>query len=89
MNLINDILRDSKFSEAKWFDLGLSLHLHPNELESIKTSHHSHHERILACLTSWLQSQDALPQFLVAALKDNNETTAAENIHKISMLKHQ
>ena len=82
-------MRDSKFSEAKWFDLGLSLHLHPNELESIKTSHHSHHERILACLTLWLQSQDALPQFLVDVMKDNNETTAAENIHKISMLKHQ
>ena len=27
--------------------------------------------------------------FLVDALKDNNETTAAENIHKISMFKHQ
>ena len=84
LNLINGILKDSKFGKGKWFDLGLSLHLHPNELESIKTSHHSHHECLLACLTLWLQSQGPhLPQFLASALNNNDEHTAADNIHKI------
>ena len=84
LSLIRDILRDSNFAEAKWSNLGLSLRLHPNELESIKTSHHSHHERLLACLTLWLQSQGPhLPLFLASALNNNDEHTAADNIHKI------
>ena len=84
LSLIRDILRDSNFAEAKWSNLGLSLRLHPNELQSINTSHHSHHERLLACLTLWLQSQGPhLPQFLASALNNNDEHTAADNIHKI------
>ena len=89
MNLINDILRDSNFDETKWSDLGLSLHLHPNKIRAIKKNQPNHHKQLLECLALWLESQDdALPQFLVDALKDINETTAAENIHKLSMLKH-
>ena len=84
MNLINDILRDSNFDETKWSDLGLSLRLHPNKIKEIEESQPNHHKKLLACLSIWLESKDALPQFLDAALKDNNETTAAENIHKIS-----
>ena len=86
MNLINDILRDSNFDETKWSDLGLSLNLHQTKIKAIEGNYH---QKLLECLSLWLESQDALPQFLVGALKDNNETTAAENIHKISMLKHQ
>ena len=89
MNLINDILRVSNFNRTKWSDLGLSLRLHPNKIKEIEESQPTHHRRLLECLTLWLESQDALPQFLVDALMDNNETTAAENIHKLSMLKHQ
>ena len=89
MNLINDILRDSNFDETKWSKLGSSLSLHRNKTKAIRERYSDQHECLLECLSLWLESQDALPQFLVAALKDNNETTAAENIHKISMLKHQ
>ena len=86
MNLINDILRDSNFDETKWSDLGLSLSLHPNKIKEIEEGQPNHHKKLLAFLSIWLESKNALPQFLDAALKDNNETTAAENIHKISML---
>ena len=85
LNLINDILRVSNFDETKWFDLGLSLRLHRHKIKAIEENEPNHHKRLLECLTLWLESQDALPQFLVVALKDNNETTAAENIHKLSM----
>ena len=86
MSLINDILRVSNFNGTKWSDLGLSLRLHPNKIKEIEESQPTHHRRLLECLTLWLESQDTLPQFLVDALKDNNETTAAENIRKLSML---
>ena len=90
MNLITDILRESNFDETKWSDLGLSLNLHQTKIKAIEENQPNHHKKLLECLSLWLESQDdALPQFLVDALKDNNETTAAENIHKISMLKHQ
>ena len=89
LNLINDILRDSSFDETKWSDLGLSLNLHQNKIKAIEENQPNHHKKLLECLSLWLESQDALPQFLVDALKDNNETTAAENIYKISKFKHQ
>ena len=89
MNLINNILRDSSFDETKWSDLGLSLNLYQTKIKAIEENQPNHHKKLLECLSLWLESQDALPQFLVAALKDNNENTAAENIDKISMLKHQ
>ena len=87
LSLINDILRVN-FNMTKWSHLGLSLRLHPNKIKEIEESQPTHHRRLLECLTLWLESQDSLPQFLVDALKDNNETSAAENIHKLSMLKH-
>ena len=89
LNLINDILRDSNFDETKWSKLGSSLSLHRNKTKAIRERYSDQHECLLECLTLWLESQDALPHFLVAALKDNNETTAAEDIHKISMSKYQ
>ena len=86
MSLINDILRVSNFDETKWSDLGLSLKLHQTKIKAIEENRPNHHKRLVDCLTLWLESQDILPQFLVDALMDNNETTAAENIRKLSML---
>ena len=84
LQLIRDILKESDFDETKWPDLGLSLGLLQPQINSIKQScSNDPHERLMECLSSWLQSGNArLPQTLANAL-DSISTVAAERIRKI------
>ena len=90
LNEILQRLSKSRFSSSRWFDLGLSLHLHQPTLASIEANSGSDVDKCLReCLTRWLKKQDDVANrggvnydSLADALRNTGEIAIAENISK-------
>uniref|UniRef100_A0A1X7SXX2 Death domain-containing protein n=1 Tax=Amphimedon queenslandica TaxID=400682 RepID=A0A1X7SXX2_AMPQE len=80
------ILRQYKFPQAKWFELGLNLGLLHPTLEAIEADHRGNTSRcLMECLTKWLSKADQNVrhltwQSLVIAIRRLNETRVSENV---------
>ena len=79
------MLKDGNFQTTKWFDLGLHLYLHPNDLTTIKTDYPDSNERLRECLSSWLKSDTAATwDTLANAVSATGDKAAAAHISKIN-----
>ena len=90
LNEILQRLSNSRFSSSRWFDLGLSLHLHQPTLDEIRSDYGTSVSSCLReCLTRWLKKQDDVANrggvnynSLADALRNIGEIAVAENISK-------
>ena len=85
LQLIRDILKDSHFDDTKWFDLGLKLKLHYNDLNIFRSASYVDDASrcLMECLALWLKSGPTTSQVLVNALRDVGQNNASESVRKI------
>ena len=95
-NLIDiiDLLRRYRFPKKTWIDLGLSLGLHKDTLDTIERNHPGDVSRCLTeCLSQWLRGADnvnsrggATWDSLSTALRSMNEIAVADKLDEESEL---
>ena len=95
-NLIDiiELLKRYRFPKKTWIDLGLTLGLHKDTLDTIERNHPGDVSRCFTeCLSQWLRGADnvksrggATWDSLSDALRSMNEITAAENLDQESEL---
>ena len=84
MDLVRDALKESHFTDANWFDLGLKLKLPYPELKNIKASClNDPSQCLLECLSLWLMSASTRTwETLAIALERMNQNATAQHIRK-------
>lgn len=95
-NLIDiiELLKRYRFPKKTWIDLGLTLGLHKDTLDTIERNHPGDVSRCFTeCLSQWLRGADNIKSrggatwnSLSDALKSINEVAAAEKLSKESKL---
>ena len=83
------MLKQYKFHDTEWFELGIELGIHQPTLAAIEANNKGNVSRCLReCLTKWLNKADeAEPctwQTLVRALRDIDEKAVADHIDRTS-----
>lgn len=84
------LLKRSQFSNAKWFDFGIALHLHYDTLKTIEANYPRDINSCLReCLVKWLERADDVDKYgganwttLIQALEESEQKTPAEHISK-------
>ena len=84
MDVVRDALKESHFTDANWFDLGLKLKLPYPQLKSIKASClNDPSQCLLECLSLWLMSASTCTwETLAIALERMNQNATAQHIRK-------
>ena len=88
------LLKRCGFPRTRWYELGLTLGLHKNTLDSIERNHPGDVSRcLIECLSQWLSRADnvdsrggATFDSLSDALKSMNENAAADKLDQESKL---
>ncbi|XP_019861361.1 PREDICTED: uncharacterized protein LOC109589786 [Amphimedon queenslandica] len=82
MKLVSDVLKESHFIDADWFELGMGLNLPYPGLASIRARFTDPSQCLLECLGLWLTSANNRTwESLASALERMNQYTAATLIH--------
>ena len=84
------LLKRSQFSNVKWFDFGIALHLHYDTLKTIEANYPRDINSCLReCLVKWLERADDVDKngganwaTLIQALEESEQKTPAEHISK-------
>ena len=81
---MKNALKESHFTDANWFDLGLELKLPYPQLKNIEDSYGKNPPRCLTeCLSLWLTSAGTRTwETLAIALEDMNQNATAQHIRK-------
>ncbi|XP_019855983.1 PREDICTED: uncharacterized protein LOC109584611 [Amphimedon queenslandica] len=82
LQLVRDALKSGKFSDADWLNLGLKLGLQYPDLKSIKKDNDSNSERLMECLSLWLNSSSVRTWEMLASALEELDRAAAEHIRK-------
>ena len=84
MDLVRDALKESHFTDANWFDLGLKLKLPYPDLASIRAKWSNDPSQcLLECLSLWLMSASTRTwETLAIALERMNQNATARHIRK-------
>lgn len=79
LNEILLLLKKSKFSSSRWYDLGLMLGILAPDLDTIKHDKHDAHPCLISVLTKWLEMNEATCSCkgLVDALKEMGQNAVA------------
>ncbi|XP_019863096.1 PREDICTED: uncharacterized protein LOC109591946 [Amphimedon queenslandica] len=79
LRLVRDVLKESNFIDAKWFDLGVELDLPYPQLKNIEDTYVNNPSRCLReCLSLWLTSANNCTwESLASALERMNQKPAA------------
>ena len=95
LKLVRDVLKDSHFIDAKWFDLGVELNLPYPDLTTIRAKWSNDPPQcLLECVSLWLTSANNRTwESLASALERINQKPAATlirntckvNIHQYSL----
>ena len=84
-------LREGKFKNSSWIDLGVELGLHPNTLSTIEANYPRDSKRCAReCLVKWLEGADGVDEkgganwkTLSNALEAVGQKNAADHISKL------
>uniref|UniRef100_A0A1X7SN97 Death domain-containing protein n=1 Tax=Amphimedon queenslandica TaxID=400682 RepID=A0A1X7SN97_AMPQE len=84
MKLVRDVLKESHFIDANWFDLGEELNLPYPQLKNIEDTYVNNPSRCLReCLSLWLTSANNRTwESLASALERMNQKPAATHIRE-------
>ena len=84
---VQQSLREAKFRESEWLDLGDQLRLHPSTLDVIENNHRNDTSRCLReVLRKWLEGADGVSatwSTLVKAIEDIGQQAVAEHISEL------
>ena len=92
---VRSALREGKFKNSSWIDLGDGLGLHPNTLSTIETNYPRDSDRCAReCLVKWLDRADGVDEkgganwkTLSNALEAAGQKNAADYISKLACIK--
>ena len=92
---VRSALREGKFKNSSWIDLGDGLGLHPNTLSTIEANHPRNSDRCAReCLVKWLDRADGVDEkgganwkTLSNALEAAGQKNAADYISKLACIK--
>lgn len=87
LTLVRNALKESNFSDADWFDLGLELSIAYPALQGIDGSNSSRCLR--KCLKLWLSTSHCTWGELAEALQSMNQIETASQIRKICKCIHK
>lgn len=81
LNGILSLLKESKFSSSRWYDLGLMLGILAPDLDTIKYDKHDAHPCLISVLTKWLEMNEATCSYegLADALKEMGQNAVADH----------
>ena len=83
MKLVSDVLKESHFIDADWFDLGMGLNLPYPGLANIRARFTDPSQCLLECLSLWLTSANNRTwESLASALERMNQKSAATHIRE-------
>uniref|UniRef100_A0A1X7TM58 SH3 domain-containing protein n=1 Tax=Amphimedon queenslandica TaxID=400682 RepID=A0A1X7TM58_AMPQE len=82
IKLVSDVLKESRFVDADWFELGMGLNLPYPGLANIRARFTDPSQCLLECLSLWLTSANNRTwESLASALERMNQKPAATLIH--------
>ena len=85
---VRSALREGKFKNSSWIDLGDGLGLHPNTLSTIEANYPRDSDRCAReCLVKWLEKGGANWKTLSNALEAAGQKNAADYISKLACIK--